>query len=122
VDKVLAEITALKDNWRRGRSYHEFLLAAVVEGMRVLEAAPAVVYYSCEDEHIFNQEFIKKIIERCNAAMHKQCDITFNKSDFKEPGVIVNSRDGRMMYDNRFSARLERMYDELYMELMKEAS
>ena len=47
--------------------------------------------------------------------------VEFKKSDFSEIGVIVQSQDGRLLFDNRFSARLKRAYDEIYMKLLKEA-
>jgi len=80
-----------------------------------------VVYYAAQDEHIFDKDFVKNLTGRCSAAMNKTCVLTLNKSDFKDLGVIINSADGRMMFDNRFSARLERIYDDIYMELLKEA-
>jgi vacuolar-type H+-ATPase subunit E/Vma4 len=50
-----------------------------------------------------------------------ECSLKFNKADFSDLGVIVNSIDGRIMYDNRFLARLERVKEEVYMELLKES-
>ena len=121
VDRVLAEVKQKAERFRADRAYSEFLANGILEGMRVLDAAEVVVYYAGSDEHIFNNDFVKKLTDRCSAALNKACVLTLNKSDFKDLGVIINSVDGRMMYDNRFSARLERMYDEIYMELLKEA-
>jgi len=121
VNKVLAEVKQKAEHFRGDRAYSEFLANGILEGMRVLDVPNVVVYYASADEHIFSNDFMKKLTDRCSAAMNKTCVLMFNKSDFKDLGVIVNSVDGRMMYDNRFSARLERMYDDIYMELLKEA-
>ena len=121
VEKVLAGIRQKAVRFRGDRLYGEFLVKGVLEGMRVLDVANAVVYYAAVDEHIFNSDFVKKLTDRCSAVMHTPCVLKFTKSDFKDLGVIINSMDGRMMYDNRFSARLERMYDDIYMALLKEA-
>ncbi|MFA6385006.1 MAG: V-type ATP synthase subunit E family protein [Candidatus Omnitrophota bacterium] len=121
VDQVIAEVRQKAARSRGESAYGKFLSDGILEGMRVLDVPNAVVYYAAQDEHIFNNDFVKKLTDRCGAAMNKTCVLTFNKSDFKDIGVIINSMDGRMMYDNRFSARLERMYDDIYMELLKEA-
>jgi vacuolar-type H+-ATPase subunit E/Vma4 len=121
VEKVIGEVRQKAARFRGDRAYGEFLAAGVLEGLRVLDVPNVAVYYAAADEHIFNNDFVKKLTDRCSAAMNRTCVLTFNKSDFKDLGVIINSVDGRMMYDNRFSARLERMYDDIYMELLKEA-
>jgi vacuolar-type H+-ATPase subunit E/Vma4 len=96
-------------------------MQAIVEGMEVLDVNQGVVYYAAADEHIFNDGFMKKVSERLRRAMNRECSLTLNKSDFNDIGVIVNSPDGRMMYDNRFDARLSRMYEDIYMDLLKGA-
>lgn len=121
VEKVIAGVRDMAGRFRGGRAYGEFLAAGVIEGVRVLDVPDVVVYYAAQDEHIFDKDFVKNLTNRCGAAMNKTCVLTLNKSDFKDLGVIINSADGRMMFDNRFSARLERMYDDIYMELLKEA-
>jgi vacuolar-type H+-ATPase subunit E/Vma4 len=120
VENVLAEVNRKAGVFRNDSAYGEFLVQAIVEGVRVIEATSVVVYYSVIDEHIFSDSFVKKISGLCAGALSKPCSLTLNKSDFKDLGVIINSEDGRMMYDNRFGARLERAYDEIYMELLKE--
>jgi vacuolar-type H+-ATPase subunit E/Vma4 len=107
--------------FRSDPGYSEFLVRAIVEGMQVLDVNQGVVYYAAADEHIFNGDFVKKVTDSLRKAMNKECSLTLNKSDFKDIGVIVNSQDGRMMYDNRFDARLGRMYEDIYMELLKGA-
>ena len=122
VEKVLAEVKQKTARFRGDRAYGEFLARGVIEGLKVLDVSNAVVYYASADEHLFTNDFVKKLTDRCSAAMNRPCALTLNKSEFKDLGVIVNSVDGRMMYDNRFSARLDRMYDDIYMELLKEAA
>jgi vacuolar-type H+-ATPase subunit E/Vma4 len=120
VENVLAEVKRAAVKFRADNAYPGFLMQAVVEGVRVLEVSNVAVYYAAADEHIFSEGFVKKASGLCAAALNKPCSLTLNKSDFKDLGVIINSEDGRMMYDNRFLARLERMYEDIYMELLKE--
>ncbi|MCU0651188.1 MAG: V-type ATP synthase subunit E family protein [Candidatus Omnitrophica bacterium] len=122
VDNVLAEVKKKAAGLRNDPQYPEFLADAVIEGMRVLDVSEVIVYHAACDEHIFNEGFIKKVTQSCGKALNRQCAISFNKSDFNDIGVIINSQDGRIMYDNRFEARLERSYEDIYMELLKGAA
>jgi vacuolar-type H+-ATPase subunit E/Vma4 len=121
VEEVLSDVKLKAGRFRSDPGYQEFLAKAIVEGVQVLDVARGVVYYAAADEHIFNEGFIKKVTDACSMAMKGECFLALNKSDFKDIGVIVNSQDGRIMYDNRFDARLSRMYEDIYMELLKGA-
>jgi vacuolar-type H+-ATPase subunit E/Vma4 len=121
VEEVLSDVKQKAAMFRNDPGYTEFLIQAIVEGMEVLDVDRGVIYYAAADEHIFNGGFMKKAAEACRKALAKECSLTLNKSDFNDIGVIVNSHDGRMMYDNRFEARLNRMYEDIYMELLKGA-
>lgn len=121
IQLVLAEAKKKSEEFRNASAYPEFLESAIVEGIKVIEQNNIEIYYSYLDEHLFNEAFIKNIKSSCFAVMNKDCNVKFNKSDFKDLGVIVNSAGGRMMYDNRFLARMERAKEEIYMELLKES-
>ena len=48
-------------------------------------------------------------------------NLSFEEAEFDDIGIVARSPDSRVIFDNRFSARLGRMKDELYMKLIKEA-
>jgi len=75
--------------------------------------------YSSKDSSIIDNVFIKDVEEKSTAEF-KKISLEFKKSDFGDIGVIVQARSGRRIYDNRFSARLKRAHDEIYMSLLKE--
>jgi len=122
VDLVLAQVRRKTGEFRPGPEYRLFLSRAIVEGVKALEAPQAVVYHADQDAHLFNGQFLSAVTGECSKVLHTQCSLSVSKSDFKDLGVIVQTPDGRMMYDNRFAARMERMYEQIYMELLKEAS
>ena len=121
VEEVLSAVKQKAALFRSDPGYADFLSRSIVEGMQVLDVAQGVIYFAAADEHILNDSFMKKVTDACRRATNRECSLTLNKSDFKDIGVIVNSQDGRMMYDNRFDARLSRMYEDIYMELLKGA-
>jgi len=121
VQSVLSEVRKKAQDLRKDSGYPEFLENAIIEGIEVIEENKAEIYYSYLDEHLFNEGFINKIEKACSRVLKTDCRVKFNKADFNDLGVIVNSTDGRMMYDNRILARLERAKEEIYMELLKES-
>lgn len=122
VDSVLDAVKNRAGSFRTEPGYPAFLSKAIKEGARVLGAADFVVYYSSADRNIFNEGFLSGVKSECSEMFRAECGITLKESDFADIGVIVQTPEGRMMYDNRFSARLERMRERIYMELLKEAS
>jgi vacuolar-type H+-ATPase subunit E/Vma4 len=121
IQSVLAQVNKKAQDFRREDNYPEFLENAIIEGAEVVEEKNIEVYYSALDERIFSDDFKNKIEKACSRILKTGCSLRFNKADFSDPGVIVNSVDGRIMYDNRFLARLERVKEEVYMELLKES-
>jgi len=121
IQSVLAQVKKKAEDFRRESNYLEFLKNAIIEGVEVIEENNIEIYYSVLDERIFNDDFKDKIEKACSQILKTECSLKFNKADFSDLGVIVNSIDGRIMYDNRFLARLERVKEEVYMELLKES-
>lgn len=113
IETILEEVRGMAMEFRKDPGYKKFLEKAILEGIEVIGEREVDVLYSGLDEKIIKDDFIKNI---------KGAALEFKKSDFKDTGVIVRSRDSRLIYDNTFSARFKRLYDEIYMDLLKGAS
>jgi|GEM_PF-398332 len=122
VQSVFESVQRMADKLRDQPGYADRLQDWIIEGIKVIESDKVDLFYSFRDEHIVNDGFIKKIEDICKDTLKQSVSVKPCKGDFADPGVIVNSQDGRMMFDNRFSARLSRSYDQFYMELLKEVS
>ena len=121
IQSVLAQVRKKAQDFRQESKYLEFLQDAIIEGVEVIEENNIEIYYCGLDEHFFNDAFKDKITKACAQILKTECSLKFKKADFSDLGVIVNSVDGRIMYDNRFLARLDRVKEEVYMELLKES-
>jgi len=121
VEDILNNVKRQAQDFRKTEGYIGFLEKAIIEGVRVIDEGDIEIFYSFLDENILHDGFIKKLENICSDTLKQKCSIELEKSDFEDLGVILHSQDGRMGYDNRFLARLERIYDEVYMELLKEA-
>ncbi len=118
VHAILAELNKDFEEFREAGGYLDYLKKAVIEGIKVIGQNNDVVYYSFMDARFFNETFIAGIKKLC---LEAGCAVEFNKAEFENLGVIINSIDGRVMYDNRLSSRLERSKEEIYAELLKES-
>jgi len=110
IEAVLDKVKEKALEFRGDPGYKNFLEKAVLEGVEVIGSAEAEVLYSELDENIIKEGFMK------------DGQFRFKKGGFKDIGVIVQSKDARLIYDNTFSARFKRLYDELYMDLLRGAS
>lgn len=112
IEAIIEKVRGTATEFRKDPGYKNFLEKAISEGVEVIGEGDVEVLYSGLDEKIIKDDFIKNI---------KGAALEFKKSDFKDIGVIVQSKDSRLIYDNTFSARFKRLYDEIYMDLLKRA-
>jgi len=107
IESILEKVKVMAAEFRKDPGYKQFLEKAILEGIKVVAEKEVEVLYSTLDE---------KIIKDINIA-----NVRFKKSDFKDIGIIVQSNDSRLIFDNTFSARFKRMYEDIYMDLLKGA-
>ena len=110
VEAVLEKAREAALEFRKDPGYKAFLEKAISKGVEVIGEGEVDVLYSALDEKIIKEDFIKNI---------KGVSLEFKKCDFKDIGVIVQSKDSRLIYDNTFFARFKRMHDDIYMDLLK---
>jgi len=112
IEAVLEKVREIAAEFRQNPDYKTFLEKAISEGVEVIGEKEIDVLYSGLDEKIIKGDFIKNI---------NSVALEFKKRDFKDIGVIMQSKDSRLIYDNTFSARFKRLYDDIYMDLLKGA-
>lgn len=119
-DSVIEKVKELAWSLRQDSEYKRFLKKAIIEGIMVIDSPQMVVRFSPEDREIFNPDLENKIREECKKNLKRNVSLSFVEDDFQDVGVIVCSADGFVMYENTFSARLKRMYEIIYSELLSE--
>jgi len=149
IEAVLEKVREIAAGFRQNPGYKTFLEKAISEGIEVIGEREVDILYSGLDEKIIKGDFIhsrpenhtfhgvdaqwplsinpeqppalepgsvKGLVKNINGIMSE-----FKKCDFKDIGVIAQSKDSRLIYDNTFSARFKRLYDDIYMDLLKGA-
>jgi vacuolar-type H+-ATPase subunit E/Vma4 len=118
---VLEGVKKEAERFRSSPNYPGFLKKAILEGAGVIDQEQIEIIYSALDDRVINGDFVEEIQDLCRAKLNKNFSFNFQKSEFKDIGVLVQSQDGHLIYDNRFAARLQRSYDDIYMSLLKES-
>ena len=111
IEDVLNSVKEMAKEFRSTNGHKVFLEQAILQGISIIDQDEADVFYSSLDEKILEDDFVKNIEKLCQARFNRKISLHFKKSDFKDIGVIVQSVDERLIYDNRFLARLKRAYD-----------
>ncbi|MCM8765194.1 MAG: V-type ATP synthase subunit E [Candidatus Omnitrophica bacterium] len=119
-EAVMEKVKEMTKNFRKDPEYKNFLKNAVLESVAVIDLPDIIIKFAPSDAQYFNPDFEKEITGICKNDLKKIVSLTFVKSDFDDVGVIGVSKDGFIMYDNTFSARLQRLYDTVYSELVGE--
>ncbi|MFA5271725.1 MAG: V-type ATP synthase subunit E [Candidatus Omnitrophota bacterium] len=119
IEEVFAEIKLQTKSFRGSGQYRDFLKKAVAEATKVIDSPSLDVLYSFLDEKLVDAGFQKESLDFCRNKFSKDLSLTFIKSDFNDIGFIVQSKDGGVIFDNTFSSRLRRVYDDIYMELLR---
>jgi len=119
-DLVLEKVHSLAPIFRQKPEYRTFLQKAIMEGIMVIDREKIIVKFSPEDKIFFDAEMEKEITEMSQQLFKKRFSISLVEGEFKEIGIIVCSEDNLITYENTFSARLKRMYEKIYSELLSE--
>lgn len=117
IEKVRQSASSLRGD---PKEYRTFLKKAVIEGIIVVDSTQIIVNFSPKDKIFFDDEMRKEIEETFKKESKKNVSVSFVEGDFQDVGVIVCSADGFIVYENTFSARLKRMYETIYSELLSE--
>lgn len=118
-DRVIESVKKEAERFRSSRDYPSFLKRAILEGARVIDQEHLTVLYAPADERTVDANFIREAEQLCRSTLNREFSLAAQKADFSDIGIIMQSADGRIVYDNRFAARLERMYEQVYMDLLR---
>jgi vacuolar-type H+-ATPase subunit E/Vma4 len=118
---VIAQVQQEAGAFRADKEYASFLKRAILEGARVIDSDAIEVRYASVDAKLINADFIREAGAFVANTLKKNVALSFEPGKFSDIGVVMQSPDGRLHYDNRFSSRLQRVQDELFARLLREA-
>jgi len=119
IEEVFIELSNQASGFRSQQDYAQFLKKIILEAAGVIDAASLEVLYSPLDEKIINDSFARDAKDLCRSKLNQEIALKFTRGDFKDIGFIVQSMDGRLIYDARFTSQLNLVRDDIYMDLLR---
>ena len=119
IDEVFLELNNQAKAFRGNPEYILFLKETILEGVAVIATKGFEILYSPLDEKIIDDAFIAEAKKLCQGKSTQEIQLKFTKSDFSDIGFIVQSMDGRLIYDARFISRFKLARDDVYMDLLR---
>ncbi len=113
VSKLFADVEQRLEQMRNSDNYVDIIARSIENGFETI-GNDLVVEYSEKDKEIFSDNFISKIKSRISKSIGVKVNIEFQSSnDIMSAGVIIKSRDGRIVIDDSFSNLIKRLKEEL---------
>ncbi len=121
INEVFQEVKLKQESFRKRKEYVGWLENLIIEGALSLKEKELVAVVSVKDFPLVDGAFVSRV-EKKLSGRHLR-DVRINPApddDSRDTGVVIKSRDGRIIFDNTFSARLQRMRTDLRVMIFKE--
>jgi len=113
-DSVIDKAKEILQNSVNSDEYREAMLHWILEGILVLNVGKVVVSCSEVEKNIFDDSFLKDLNVLLERNLGKSIEVNFNKRSYlKKQGVIVETPDGRLSYNNTIDSRLNRLSEKI---------
>jgi len=116
-EKLVSRIFAEAENSlekMRGSDDYMGMISELIEGSVTSINGDAIVEFGEKDKDIFTSKVTSSIGSRVAGSLGKDVDLQFRcTGENISAGVIVRSKDGKIVIDNSFSSRLKRLKEEL---------
>lgn len=119
LSKIFQAVKERLEGLRKTKAYEPFLKKMIVEGVLALDAELVEVMAGDVEKKHITRQFLSQLEKEVRKQGGKEVKLRLSEQTFPEGGVVLISSDGRMKFDNRFSARMERLEREMRLEAVK---
>jgi len=101
-----------------GFDYKQSLKELTIQGALAVDEETLVCRIRTKDTPIFTETFVKEIIDALRTKYQKSIIVKISSDDkLQDNGVIIESLDGRKIYNNTYELRLKRKIDEIRLKI-----
>ena len=113
VDRIFAEAENRLVELRGSKDYVDIISRSIEEAVATING-DAIVEFGEKDSDIFTPDYISSIESRVAESLGRKLQLQFQCVGGKiSAGIIIKSKDGRIIMDNSFSGRLRRLKEEI---------
>jgi len=107
-----------KLNNSNGFDYKQSLKELTIQGALAVDEETVVCRIRTKDTPIFTETFVKEIIDTLRTKYQKSILVKISSDDkLQDNGVIIESLDGRKIYNNTYELRLKRKTDQIRLKI-----
>jgi len=101
-----------------GFDYKQSLKELTIQGALAVDEETVVCRIRTKDTPIFTETFVKEIIDTLRTKYQKSILVKISSDDkLQANGVIIESLDGRKIYNNTYELRLKRKTDQIRLKI-----
>jgi len=101
-----------------GFDYKQSLKELTIQGALAVDEETVVCRIRTKDTPIFTETFVKDIIDTLRTKYQKSILVKISSDDkLQDNGVIIESLDGRKIYNNTYELRLKRKTDQIRLKI-----
>ncbi len=119
VSRIVSEVRSRLDEFRKSPEYKDVLKVWSIEAVSAIQGEE-IRLQAAEPEKAILKSLLGEITDRISKNNNRRVSLKIDETPLKEGGVIAMSSDGRMRFDNSFTALLRRKEDEMRLTIMKE--
>ncbi len=113
VDRIFAEAENRLIQLRGSKDYVYIISRSIEEAVTTING-DAIIGFGEKDSDIFTPDYISSIKSRVAESLGENLQLQFQcVGDKISAGVIIKSKDGKVIIDNSFSSRLRRLKEEM---------
>lgn len=117
--KIFEQVKEKIEAFRQTKAYREYLKELVVEGVTAIDAERIRVLSGDVEKKLLSEATVKQVIGEIQKRTGRKTSLSVADQSLPEGGVVLISEDERMLFDNRFSARMQRIQSQMRLEAMK---
>jgi vacuolar-type H+-ATPase subunit E/Vma4 len=119
LSKIFEQVKEKIEAFRQTKAYKGYLKELVIEGVMAIDAERMRVLPGNVEKKLLSEATVKQIIGEIQKRTGRKMKLSVADQPLPEGGVVLISEDERMLFDNRFSARMQRMQSQMRLEAMK---
>ena len=116
---VFVQLKEKLEAFRQSGEYASFLEQLIIEGVRALDSEEVWIQGGAIERKALTPAVLQSIEKKAAQHEKRTVQLKLHETLSEQSGVILISKDGRTRFDNRFTARIERMKETLRLEAMK---
>ena len=116
---VFVQLKERLEAFRRSGEYPSFLERLILEGVHALDSDEVWIQGGDIEQKILTSSVLKDVQKKAAQNDQRTVQLKLHETVSDQSGVVLVSKDGRTRFDNRLSARIERMKEDLRLDAMK---